>query len=127
MIFGIGTDIVSIERIRGSLSRHGDRFAKKILTPDEYREYGQINGSSAQYLAKRFAVKEAVAKAMGTGFRDGLLLSDIGITHDDQGKPQLVFSGRAQDFMRQHNISKTHVSISDEVEHALAFVTLECV
>lgn len=126
MIFGIGTDIVSIERIKNSLSRHGEKFAKKILTPDEFHEYGQINGSSAQYLAKRFAVKEAVAKAMGTGFRDGLLLSHIGTTHDEQGKPQLVFSGKAQDFMQQHNINKSHVSISDEAEHALAFVTLEC-
>ncbi len=127
MIFGIGTDIVSIERIRKSLSRHGNKLAKKILTQAEYCEFEQINGSSAQYLAKRFAVKEAVAKAMGTGFRNGLLLSHIGTSHDEQGKPQLVLTGKAQDFIQQHKISKTYVSISDEVEHALAFVTLECV
>lgn len=125
-IFGIGTDIVSVKRIEQSLDRHGEKFARRILTENEFREFSKI-ANRASFLAKRFAAKEAMAKAMGTGFRDGLSMQHIGVDHDPLGKPQLYCTGRALDFLREKAISESHISLADEKEHAVAFVTLETI
>ena len=124
MIFGIGTDIVRVARMRADLERFGDRFAERILTDQEMREY-RTTERRAHFLAKRFAAKEAAAKAMGTGFSRGIHLRQIAVTHDVHGRPLLEFSGAAQSFLREHNIRVTHVSLADEEDHAVAFVTLE--
>ena len=124
MIIGIGTDIVCVSRIAKNLERYGDKFAARILTPNELAEFS-CHIRPASFLAKRFAAKEAAAKAMGCGFRDGLQLSHIGIGHDDLGKPLLEYSGKAVDLCNQLNVGKSHLSISDEDEYAVAFVTLE--
>ncbi len=123
-IFGIGTDIVSVRRMKENLSRHGEKFARRILTENEFSEFQQSTNRES-FLAKRFAAKEAMAKAMGTGFRDGLSMQHIGVGHDELGKPQLKCSGRALDFLQEKQISDSHVSLADEREHAVAFVTLE--
>ena len=123
MIFGIGTDIVSVPRMESALQRHGDRFAERILAMSELEEYRQ-NGKPAHFLAKRFAAKEAAAKAFGTGFRDGLAMSEFVITHDELGKPVLQFTGKAEEYCTKHAIGESFLSISDEKEHAVAFVTL---
>lgn len=123
MIFGIGTDIVRISRMQKNLERYGDKFAERILTIDELSEY-QEAASKPHFLAKRFAAKEATAKAMGTGLAHGIQLSQIGVTHDNMGKPLLVFSGSAETFLAEHAISSTYISLADEEEHAVAFVTL---
>jgi holo-[acyl-carrier protein] synthase len=123
MIFGIGTDIVQIARMQKNLDEHGDRFAKRILTDDEYSEYMQ-KSFQAHFLAKRFAAKEATAKAMGTGFSQGLSLQHIGVTHNDLGKPMLTFCDMAKQFMLDNEITDQHISLSDEKEYAVAFVTL---
>lgn len=123
MIFGIGTDIVRVARMQQSLDKHGERFARRILTEHEFIGYQQAS-KPANYLAKRFAAKEATAKAMGTGFRNGLSLKHINVGHDDQGKPLLEFNGRAAEFMDEEGISDTHISLADEQEYAVAFVTL---
>ena len=123
MIFGIGTDIVRVARMQQSLEKHGERFAKRILTEHELVGYQQ-NSKPANYLAKRFAAKEATAKAMGTGFRNGLSLKHINVGHDAQGKPLLEFSGLAAEFMKEQGIHETHISLADEEEYAVAFVTL---
>lgn len=123
MIFGIGTDIVRVERMTRNLERFGDRFAQRILTPNELSDY-EACGSRANFLAKRFAAKEAAAKAMGIGFREGLTLRQIGVGHDDKGKPQLEFEGYAESFIKKKGINAAHVSLADEAEHAVAFVTL---
>lgn len=124
MIFGIGTDIVQIARIQKNLDEYGERFAKRILTEEEFIEYGQKT-LKANFLAKRFAAKEATAKAMGTGFSGGLSLRHIGVSNNDRGKPMLTFSDVAQDFIVEKKITDHHVSLSDEKEYAVAFVTLE--
>ena len=124
MIFGIGTDIVRVERIRDDVSRFGDRFVERILTAAELLEFHQ-NANKANFLARRFAAKEAAAKAMGTGFSNGVHLRDIEVTHDAQGKPLLKFYGQAQQFMQDKHISVAHISLADEQDHAVAFVTLE--
>jgi len=123
MIFGIGTDIVRVARMQKNIERYGERFAERILTSAEMAEY-HLEARKAHFLAKRFAAKEAAAKAMGTGFRDGLMLHHIGVTHDAAGKPHLAFSDHAADFIRSHGINSIHVSLADEEDHAVAFVTL---
>jgi holo-[acyl-carrier protein] synthase len=123
MIYGIGTDIVRIARMQQSLDKHGDRFARRILTDHELIGYQQTT-KPAHFLAKRFAAKEATAKAMGTGFRNGLSLKHINVNHDTQGKPILEFSGLAAEFMSEQGINESHISLADEQEYAVAFVTL---
>lgn len=123
MIFGIGTDIVSVSRMENALARHGDRFAERILAEVELAEYRQSN-KPAHFLAKRFAAKEAAAKAFGTGFRDGIGMGDFIIGHDKLGKPLLHFAGCAEIYCRQQGIGESFLSISDEKGHAVAFVTL---
>ena len=124
MIYGIGTDIVRVGRIRDDLSRFGDRFAERILTANELLEFHQ-NVNKANFLARRFAAKEAAVKAMGTGFSNGVKLHDIEVTHDAQGKPMLAFHGRAREFMQEKSVAVAHISLADEQDHAVAFVTLE--
>lgn len=123
MIFGIGTDIVRIERMQQALQRHGDKFAERILSSEELDEY-QESENGARFLAKRFAAKEATAKAMGTGFRDGLSLRHIYVGHDEKGKPNLNYSQQASLFIKENNITESHISLADEQEYAVAFVTL---
>jgi len=123
VIFGIGTDIVRVTRMQKNIERYGDKFAERILTITELSEYRK-ESRQAHFLAKRFAAKEAAAKAMGTGFRDGLMLHHIGVTHDASGKPQLAFTDQAAEFIQTNRINSVHVSLADEEEHAVAFVTL---
>ena len=123
MIHGIGTDLVRIERLEAVLQRRGDAFARRILADDEYRAYAR-SGDPARFLAKRFAAKEAAAKAFGTGIRDGLVLAHIEVVNDDLGRPGLRFHKRARELVDQFEIGESHLSISDEAGLALAFVTL---
>ena len=123
MIVGIGTDIVRIARFEAILARHGARVAERILSADELGEFA-ATARPARFLAKRFAVKEAVAKAFGTGFRDGLSLRHIGIQHDALGKPSLRFYARAEELLVELGVGDAHVSIADEDDYAVAFVTL---
>jgi holo-[acyl-carrier protein] synthase len=123
VIFGIGTDIVSVSRMESALQKHGDRFAERILAAAELQEYQQ-SAKRAHFLAKRFAAKEAAVKAFGTGFRDGLAMSQIIVSHDGLGKPLLKFCGRAEAYCRDNGVGESFISISDEKEHAVAFVTL---
>lgn len=125
MIFGIGTDIVSIERIRCALERHGERFARRVLAGNEWDAY-QRNARPEHFLAKRFAAKEAAAKAFGTGFSDGLMMRDIAVVNDCKGKPELSFSGRAITLCEELGVGRHYLSISDEREFAVAFVTFLC-
>ena len=124
MIFGIGTDIVRIPRMADNLARYGERFAARILTRAEMATFVD-SARQASFLAKRFAAKEATAKALGTGFRDGLNLHDIGVDNDALGKPLLVFSPQAQQILQKQGIGNTHLSLSDESEYAVAYVVFE--
>lgn len=123
MIYGIGTDIVSVKRMQESLERHGEHFAMRILA-DEEMEGFRSAPSQAGFLAKRFAVKEATVKAFGTGFRDGISMGHIYVDHDSMGKPLIKLSGRALELFDENGVGERHVTISDEREYAVAFVTL---
>lgn len=123
MIFGIGTDIVRVDRMDRNLQRFGDRFARRILSDLELSDF-QHSNRPAHFLAKRFAAKEAMVKAMGTGFANGVRMQQISVDHDSSGKPELVISGPAREFLLANSITRLHVSIADEQDHAVAFVTL---
>ena len=125
MIYGIGTDIVAVPRLQTSLDRYGERFAARILTASEMAVFRGL-ANKAHFLAKRFAAKEALVKALGTGFRDGLSLHDIVVANDALGKPVLEFSDKLADRLHARGITQQHLSLTDEREYALAFVVLEC-
>jgi holo-[acyl-carrier protein] synthase len=125
MITGIGVDLCEIERIREATSRQGDQFAQRILSTDERTEFDGLSQSSqAAFLAKRFAAKEAVAKALGTGIGRGFGFQDITITHDELGKP-IVSLNTENPALKEVLSYHIHLSISDERTHAIAFCTIE--
>ena len=123
MIYGIGVDLVRIARMHEALERFGDRFARRILTDHELAEFSSTRRRS-EYLAKHFAAKEALLKALGTGLRMGIKWHDMEVRNDTLGKPYLVCSGRVQELFDQHGVGDSFVSLSDEDEYAAAFVTL---
>ena len=124
MIYGIGTDIVEVSRIEESLARFGNAFAQRILTEDEYLEF-ELSQVKARFLAKRFAAKEAFGKALGTGLRVPVSMQNIGVGHNDLGKPVLVLEKELQSWVEERGIQVMHISISDEKALAVAFVVLE--
>jgi len=123
MIYGIGTDIVKVPRVNKSLTRYGHKFAQKILSDSEYSRF-ETHASPAHFLAKRFAAKEAAAKALGTGFRNGLYLKHIVVVSDDQGKPSLVLTHYAKTLCEKLGIGEMFLSLSDEDDYAIAYVIL---
>lgn len=124
MIFGIGTDIVEVGRIEASITQFGDDFAKRILAPSELTSY-RDSKIKARFLAKRFAAKEAFSKALGTGLREPATFQNIAVSHNDLGKPVLLFATELQNYLDSKSIIQAHISISDEKNLAAAFVVLE--
>ncbi len=123
MIFGVGTDIVAVSRMAGYWQRHGERGLEKMLAPAE-REACRGSVDPARFLAKRFAAKEALGKAFGTGVRAPLLLPDIAVEHDQLGKPFFSYSPTLAAHFAGRGLA-AHLSISDEQDYAIAFVILE--
>lgn len=124
MIYGIGTDIVAYARIAAMHQRHGLRAAQRILSPDEMVDY-QASTDPARLLMKRFAAKEALAKAAGTGLRHPLALGNVSVVHDALGKPMFTFAAALAEHFKLAGITRHHLSISDEHDSAVAFVILE--
>ncbi len=124
MIFGIGTDIVAHARIEALHARYGSRFARRILGAAEFSEYA-AHADPVRLLMKRFAAKEALAKASGSGMRYPVTLHRIGVAHDALGKPSLVFDAELDAHFGRLGVTRHHLSISDERDYAVAFVVLE--
>ncbi|HIF9502614.1 TPA: holo-ACP synthase [Photobacterium damselae] len=124
-IVGLGTDIAEIERVAKVWQRQGLAFAERILTASELIELSQTKRPE-RFLAKRFAVKEAAAKALGTGIAAGVSFQDFEVGHDELGKPLLNLTGQAQKFARQRLVNHVHLTIADERHYAVATVILEC-
>lgn len=120
MIQGIGTDMVLISRIEAVVSRQGERFARRILTEAEWQRYA-THGQPIRYLAKRYAAKEAILKALGTGLAQGLSWQHIQIDSDELGAPKVQLSGAARLRLEQGGGGRMLLSLSDEREQALAF------
>ena len=123
-IHGIGTDIVSITRIRAALERHEERFARKVLADTEWARFVTLKDGAA-YVAKRFAAKEAFFKALGEAPSAANTWHQLAVANDAAGQPHLACGPLLAALLTAKKISATHVSLSDEREHAVAFVILE--
>ena len=125
MIYGIGTDIVQISRVEAALARSGQRFAEKILGPEELVKYharrakNEVRG--LRFLATRFSAKEAFSKAIGLGLRMPMTWRSAQMLNAPGGRPIIVCSGALEEFMRTHRLS-AQVTISDEADYGVAFV-----
>ncbi|UOO75868.1 holo-ACP synthase [Neisseria sp. Dent CA1/247] len=124
MIYGVGTDIVSLNRIEKLHKKYGKAFADRLLSRIDLLEYPQA-GSPANFLAKRFVAKEAFAKAVGTGLRSPVSLRNIGIGHDELGKPEFYCEPELQQWLEEKGIKCVHLSMSDEEDKVLAFAVAE--
>ena len=122
-IRGLGTDIVAIERIANSLQK-SPRLIERVLTPFEQQCFAELN-QPERYFAKRFAAKEAAAKALGTGIGRGISFQHFEVRNDAQGKPELFLSGRAAELAAELGVTALWLSISDEQAYACATVILE--
>ena len=125
-IVGLGTDIVEIDRIESQAERLGDKLARRVLTDAELLIYSQAS-QPARYLAKRFAAKEAAAKALGTGIGRGVSFQHIHIGNNDDGAPTIAFTDGALARLQQLNAVVGHISIADEKRYAVATVIIESV
>jgi holo-[acyl-carrier protein] synthase len=124
MIVGIGTDIVSIERIAGVLERHGERFVNRVLTPPERARFGRTK-LKASHLAKRWAAKEAFAKAIGTGIHAPFTWQSITVTRDPKGAPGIEPSAAMATYLRERGVKRSLLTLTDDAGVAVAFVVLE--
>jgi holo-[acyl-carrier protein] synthase len=124
MILGIGTDLVEVVRVERALARWGERFARKILVPQELARFFR-HRKPAEYLAKRFAAKEAFSKAMGTGIHHPVNWLNVGVANLPSGQPVLQFSTELEALMRRRHIRAVHVTLTDECALAAATVILE--
>ena len=122
-LISLGTDILKIERIDAVVARLGDRFVRRILTENERLEYGS-SGQPNRLLAKRFAAKEAIAKALGTGIGRGVSWQDIQINHDENGAPLVELSGGAQEVAHRRGAASVLLSLADETDYVVAFAAL---
>ena len=123
MIYGIGVDIVEVERFRNIIERRDDKFAKKVLSDKEYNTYLKSNNKET-YLSKCWAVKEAFVKAMGTGFTGIYKKADISYCSSDNSRPFIELSNDIEDEIKNLNIN-INLSVSDEASNVIAFVVLE--
>lgn len=121
-ITGIGTDIVQISRIQQAAERR-ESFAARILHANELAIF-QAHSQKYHYLAKRFAAKEALVKAIGTGVREGIHLAEIETRNDKLGKPYFYFHGTTREHMENLGINESFLTLSDEQEYAVAYVIL---
>lgn len=123
MIFGIGTDIIEIVRIERMVAR-GRQYLDTIFTEKEI-EYCEAKSRRSEHYAARYAAKEAVLKALGTGWRDGLSFSEIEVLNDELGKPQVFLHGKVRESFEHHQIKQTSVSLSHDRDCAIAVIILE--
>ncbi len=124
MILGLGTDIVSVGRLRELRTAHGDRFLDRVFTRREV-ETAESRAQLDERLATRFAAKEAVMKALGTGWREGVQFTQIEVRTQPSGQPEVILSGEAQRRAEAMGCSRIHLSLSHESDKAMAFVIIE--
>lgn len=124
MIYGVGTDIVEVSRIQATYERFGDHFVRRLLMTEELLLFERSRWP-VRFLAMRFAGKEATVKAMGTGFRHGVWLRDVGIVNNDWGRPLIVWSQRGRRLCDDLGIGKGHVSLTDDAGLVVAFAVVE--
>ena len=124
MVFGVGTDIVQSSRVEKIWQRFGEHFADRLLLSEE-RALFDVSKRPVRFLSMRFAIKEAVVKAMGTGFAHGVWLRDVGIVNNKWGRPLVIWSERGQRVCDRLGIGSGHVSLTDDAGLVVAFSVVE--
>ena len=123
MIFGIGVDVLEAARIKRTLERFGSRFIEHLLMPEEQAQLERTQRRD-RFIAMRFAAKEAIVKAMGTGFAHGMWIRDVGVVQNAWGKPEVVFSARGEQMRRALGVGDAHVTLTDEAGLIVAVAVL---
>lgn len=123
MIFGIGVDVLELKRIHETLERFGARFTNHLLMPQERAQLARTHRPE-RFIAMRFAAKEAIVKAMGTGFAHGVWIRDVGVVQNAWGKPEVVFSERGDRVRRGLGVGDGHVTLTDEAGLVVAVAVL---
>lgn len=123
MIFGIGVDVLEAARIHRTYERFGSRFVEHLLMPEEQAQLARTQRRE-RFLAMRFAAKEAIVKAMGTGFAHGMWIRDVGVVQNAWGKPEVVFSVRGERVRRALGVGEAHVTLTDEAGLVVAVAVL---
>lgn len=131
MIIGLGSDLCNIERIQNSLDRFGDRFKRRVFTDVENAKAEKRPFTAAGTYAKRFAAKEAFSKAVGTGFKRGVFMKDIGVVNSAAGAPTLALTGgakaRLDAMIPAGYVGRIHLTLTDDHPWAQAFVIIEAI
>jgi holo-[acyl-carrier protein] synthase len=123
VIFGIGTDVVQLARVEEVYARHGERFVRRLLMPEEeaaFRRYRR----PVRFLAMRFAAKEAIVKALGTGFAHGVWIRDVGVSANAWGRPEVIWSEQGRARRDQLGAGEGHVTLTDEAGLVVAVAVL---
>lgn len=123
MIFGIGIDVLEGKRIRRTFERFGERFVEHLLMPAERLQLNRTN-RPLRFLAMRFAAKEAIVKALGTGFAHGVWIRDVGVVQNSWGRPEVVYSPRGDRLRRKLGVGEGHVTLTDEAGLIVAVAVL---
>ncbi|HEX5206391.1 MAG TPA: holo-ACP synthase [Steroidobacteraceae bacterium] len=123
MIFGIGVDVLEVRRIRETLERFGTHFIERLLLPEEQAQLAKTQRRE-RFIAMRFAAKEAIVKAMGTGFSHGVWIRDVGVVQNAWGKPEVVFSERGDRVRKGLGVGDGHVTLTDEAGLVVAVAVL---
>ena len=124
MIFGIGVDVLEAARVKKLYDKYGDHFVERLRMPAERAQLSKTTRTE-RFLAMRFAAKEAIVKAMGTGFAHGIWIRDVGIVQNAWGRPEVVYSARGEKVRRQLGIGGGHVTLTDEAGLIVAVAVLE--
>jgi holo-[acyl-carrier protein] synthase len=123
MIFGIGIDVLEAQRMRETYARFGEHLVKRLLMPQELTQF-RATARPERFLAMRFAGKEAIVKAMGTGFAHGVWVRDVGVVQNSWGRPEIVYSARAERLRREFGIGDGHLTLTDEAGLVVAVAVL---
>ena len=123
MIFGIGIDVLEARRMHETYARFGQHLVERLLMPEERAQF-ELTARPERFLAMRFAGKEAIVKAMGTGFAHGIWLRDVGVVQNSWGRPEVVYSARGQARRQQLGIGEAHVTLTDEAGLVVAVAVL---
>lgn len=124
MIFGIGVDVLEAARVKKVYDRFGEHFVERLLLPGERAQLAMTRRTE-RFLAMRFAAKEAIVKAMGTGFAHGIWIRDVGVVQNEWGRPEVAYSERGEKMRRQLGIGDGHVTLTDEAGVIVAVAVLE--